>query len=273
MTDPFTVTAFIERFFADAEPPNPDELRPLFATISTHGRPRALQALIWLLLRTLQREPNLHAALVEEWLPWEKDLVELMQVEFFSDKELPTPEDLCSLLDSLSMGDHAGELHALMWLVLRMFQRHPMLHAAVVQQWPPKEEGLAELLSHGGKEQARSIVAMIGPESLFDRLWQLSDDAEIPYLFRTSDPWEVTARAPIAALKAERQLDELIRAVIQRRQWREPSEILGDDFDIDALLALGKSRMIQKKSGEALSITILRLLRCANQSVLDDWTH
>lgn len=272
MTDPFTVTSFVGRFFADAKSPNPEELRPLFTAISARGRPRALQALIWLLLRTLQRDPELHMALVEEWLPWEEDLVELMQKRFFSDDESPTPGSLCLLLDSLSAGDHGGELHALIWMVLRMFQRQPILHAAVVQQWSPNEEDLAELLSHGGKEQARSIVAMIGPESLFDRLWRLCDDAEIPFQFHTADPWQIAAVAPLAALKAEGQLDQLIQAIIQRRQWRDPSIILGSDFEIEALIALGKSRIAQKKGGEALSITMVRLLRFANHGV-DEWMH
>ena len=179
------------------------------------------------------------------------------------------PAQLEALFITLLRAENPRSLRLFFWLLLQTAQSNAELHAKLTEEWLPTEADLAQLLEDVGTGGTQVILSLEGLQERLERLWQLSDDAGLSRLVRSKDPWEIVAVAPMAALYAERQLDELVAAVAQGQQWKDPAEILSPDgeqeFDIDALIGLAQARMIQTKGGESLNITMLRLLTYADR--------
>ena len=192
---------------------------------------------------------------------------------FVTDPQTPLeklePANLSTLLELLTIAEHPDSYRVLFWLLLRTLHNHPELHAAVVEEWKPNEASLARLLEDVGKHGAQIVLSLEGVKSELERIWQLCDDIGVSNLEPTSEPLEVVALAPMAALFTERQLDELVAAVAQGRQWKDPAEVLSPsgetEFDLEAILALAQSRMVKAEGGEALNIVVLRLLSMADK--------
>ena len=174
------------------------------------------------------------------------------------------PQHLKHLFSALLRAENPRSLRVLFWLLLQTVAAKPELLAKLNEDWLPTEPDLAQLLEDAGKDGTWAVLSLDGLEGRLERLWQLSDDAGLGHLVQSSDPWEIIAIAPMAALYAERQLDELIAAVAQGRQWKDPGEILSPDgeqeFDLEALIGLAQARMVKTKGGEALNLVVLRLM-------------
>lgn len=179
------------------------------------------------------------------------------------------PDHLLSLFRSLLMAENPRSIRVLFWLLLHVVQGDSELHGTLVEEWLPSEADLAQLLEDVGGLGTRVVLSFDVLRGRLERLWQLSDDAGLTHLTKSSDPWEMASAAPMAALYAERQLDELIASIAQGRQWKDPAEILSPDgdqeFDLEALIGLAQARMVRTKGGEALSLVILRLMALADR--------
>ena len=173
-----------------------------------------------------------------------------------------------TLLSAVLKAENPRSLSLLFWLLLHTVQNQPELEASLLEKWTPTETDLAQLLEDAGKDGTRVVLSFEALKGRLERLWQLSDDAGLAHLVKSSDPWKIASAAPMAALYAERQLDELIAAVSQNRQWQDPAEILSpdgeQDFDLEALIGLAQARMVKTKHGEALNIVVLRLMQHAD---------
>ena len=191
--------------------------------------------------------------------------------KFAETSEHPSPEEFEVLLEALSKAERPRSIRIFTWALLRTLQRSPILQSKLIEQWMPKEVDLAQLLEDAGKEGTRVFLSLQGGREELDRLWALCDDAELAHLNRSSDPWEIASLAPMAALEAERHLDELITAIANNRRWKDPAEILdpeneNGEFEIEAIISLGQKRMAKMKGGsEALNLAMVRLLRHANR--------
>ena len=180
------------------------------------------------------------------------------------------PEQLEALIAALCASERPRSFRALFWLMLKTLQSHAALHAAVLEEWIPSEADLAQLLEDAGGPGTKAVLGLEGVSGQLERLWRLVDDAGVAGRMKATNPWNVAALAPMAALVAEQQLDTLIDAVIQGCQWQDPAEVLiqvGDtDFDLEALIGLAHGRMVsQGGGGEALHVVTLRLLSYADR--------
>ncbi|KXJ04781.1 hypothetical protein AC249_AIPGENE116, partial [Exaiptasia diaphana] len=121
---------------------------------------------------------------------------------------------------------------------------HPTLYASIAEHWMASEADVAQLLEDAGPEETKTVLSLDGVQDEFSRLWTLSDDAGLSNLVKTSapSPWQLLALAPMAALVAERQLDELVAAIERDRKWVDPSEILMGEFDVEALICIAQAR-------------------------------
>ena len=81
MNTHFTLTAFVADSDSEeqASPLDLEHLETLLTTLIAAERPRSFRVLFWLLLRTFRKKPELHAAIIEEWLPSEADLAQLLE--------------------------------------------------------------------------------------------------------------------------------------------------------------------------------------------------
>ncbi len=179
------------------------------------------------------------------------------------------PRHLEHLISALLRAENPRSLRVLFWLLLQTVAAKPELLAKLNEDWLPTEPDLAQLLEDAGKDGTWAVLSLEGLEGRLERLWQLSDDAGLANLTRSSDPWEMVSVAPMAALYAERQLDELIAAVAQGRQWKDPAEILNPDgeqeFDLEAMIGLAEARMVRTEGGEALNLVVLCLMNYADR--------
>lgn len=178
------------------------------------------------------------------------------------------PAHLEALFRSLLIAENPRSVRVLFWLLLHVVQSDHELHEALAEEWLPSETDLAQLLEDVGGDGTRIVLSFEILRGRLERLWQLSEDAGVALLTKSSDPWEIASATPMAALYAERQLDELIAAVAQGQQWKDPAEILSPDdeqeFDLEVLLGLAQARMVKTKGSEALNIVTLRLLNHAD---------
>ena len=153
--------------------------------------------------------------------------------------------------------------------LLNIVPIEPNLGTDIFQAWKPTEGTMAQLLEDVGRDGVPVVLAMADedPESrrILDRLFKLSDElGGVPYVTPT-DPWERISRIPMIALLAEQQLDQLVEAVKEERQWKNPAEILdpdgNDDLDLESIITLAQARM-NKPNGsiDALNIVTIRLL-------------
>ncbi len=179
------------------------------------------------------------------------------------------PDHLESLFRSLLRAENPRSLRILFWLLLHVVRDDRELHEALVEEWLPTEGDLAQLLEDIGRDGTQIVLSFDLLTGRLERLWQLSDDAGLTHLTKSSDPWEMVSVAPMAALYAERQLDELIAAVAQGRRWKDPAEILSpngeQEFDLEALIGLAQARMVRTEGGEALNLVVLRLMNHADR--------
>ena len=76
MTSPFTLSAFISEL--EDLPLEPAQLEALFVALVIAERPRSIRVLFWLLCQTLQHRAELQAAIMEDWMPGEADLAQLL---------------------------------------------------------------------------------------------------------------------------------------------------------------------------------------------------
>lgn len=188
-----------------------------------------------------------------------------------TDNRAPLDLDgLEALFHALTAAERPRSFRVFVWILLRTLKTNGELHASMLEEWLPSEADLAQLLEDAGADGAQTLLALEGTQGQLDRLWQLCDDSGLSNLAKANDPWNVVSLAPMAALYTERQLEELISAIAGGRQWKDPAEILNPDgdteFDIDALLCLAQTRMATMRgSGEALNLTVVRLLRCADR--------
>ncbi len=177
--------------------------------------------------------------------------------------------DLELLLETLIHSEHPRSYRVLFWLMLRTLQSHPELLADIVEAWMPSESDLAQLLEDAGLDGTQTVLTLRDFKSLAERLWELCDDIGAEHLPGLGDPWASVSLAPMAALYAERQLDELIATVSRGKQWKDPAEVLSpsgeSEFDLEAILALAHARMAKTSGSEALNIVILRLLNVADR--------
>ncbi len=181
----------------------------------------------------------------------------------------PKLEHLEALLDALATSERPRSIRTLFWFLLRTLRMYPALYAAISEHWRASEADVAQLLEDAGPEETETVLSLDGVSVEYSRLWALSDDAGLSNLVKASSPssWQLLSLAPMAALVAERQLDELLAAVERERQWMDPSEILvGEvEFDVDVLLCIGQARLIEGGWGPSLDQTIFRLLSYAER--------
>ena len=186
-------------------------------------------------------------------------------------------EHLDRILQALAQAEHPESLRAFIWHLLRIVKVEPILETDHFQAWKPTEEMLAQLLEDVGKDGAPVVLALAQDQpttkKLLDRLFRLCDELGTVEHVTPTDPWERVSRVPMVALLAEQQLDELIEAVAQGRQWKDPADILDPEghheIDLESIIALAQARMVKTNgSGEALNLVMFRLLSWA-----DNETH
>lgn len=185
---------------------------------------------------------------------------------FQENGSLADPSDFDDLLSSLSFCEHPDSLRTFIWMLLKTFQRKPLLQAKFMEEWTPTEPMLAQLLEDIGTEAAPVLLSLSGGQKELQRLWKLCDMCEMGHQYSTSNPWVVISLSPMGALEAERGLDTLIKALTNGHKLKDPSTVLKpeDGFEVEwePIVALGKSRIGEKGGGsEALNLTMIRLMR------------
>ena len=181
----------------------------------------------------------------------------------------PKREHLEALLDALATSERPRSIRTLFWFLLRTLRMHPTLYASIAEHWMASEADVAQLLEDAGPEETKTVLSLDGVQDEFSRLWTLSDDAGLSNLVKTSapSPWQLLALAPMAALVAERQLDELVAAIERDRKWVDPSEILMGEFDVDALICIAQARLVEGGWGPSLDQTMSRLMSYADRQI------
>ena len=183
-------------------------------------------------------------------------------------------ENLEGLLDALVRAERLESLHVCFWHLTRCLKRSPELEDALLQVWKPTEENLAQLLEDAGREGSPVVLSLIADEPsskrYLQRLLEIADGLVDIMPGSSKDPWEQLSKLPMVALIAEQQLDQLVRAVNRGVQWKDPKEILDPDdlvdIDVESIIALAQAQMVATGgSGEALNLTLLRLLNWADQ--------
>lgn len=173
------------------------------------------------------------------------------------------------VLEKLAEAERPESFQIFIRDIVHIVRVEPHLGVDIFQAWKPTEETLAQLLEDVGRDGAPIVLALADedPESrkLLDRLFKLSDELGVVAYVTPTDPWERIARTPMIALLAEQQLDRLVEAVKEERQWKDPSEVLDpeghQDLDLESIITLAQARM-NKPNGpvDALNIVTIRLL-------------
>ncbi len=78
MTADFTLSAIVDDLDPQLELKTAD-LEKLLEALCAAEHPGSFRVLFWLLLRTFQKDPDLHAAIVESWIPSEASLARLLE--------------------------------------------------------------------------------------------------------------------------------------------------------------------------------------------------
>ena len=184
----------------------------------------------------------------------------------------PTRQHLEAVLEALATSERPRSFRTLFWLLLRTLQKDSVLYASIAEHWMASETDVAQLLEDVGEKETRTVLSLDGVTGEYERLWRLSDDAGLSSLIKPLEPaqnrWMALALAPMAALVAERQLDELIAAVNRDRKWSDPAEVLSvadGEFDIEVLICLAQARIVEGGWGEPLNVAMLRLLSFADR--------
>ncbi len=185
---------------------------------------------------------------------------------------------LDQLLEVLARSESPDSLRLFFWFIWKALHQHPELEEALLHEWRPKQQTLAQLLEDAGITEVPTVLSLAsksdGSKKHLIRLFALADElGNIGYLGDKNNLIERAARMPMVVFLAEQQLDQLIEAVAQGRQWKDPAEILDPDgtheIDIESLesiIALAQGRIVKTGgSGEALNLVMLRLLNWADQ--------
>jgi len=129
-------------------------------------------------------------------------------------------------------------------------------------RWEPAEGELAALLEECGETATTAILGFPRVRESLGRIWRLCDQSGLTETMAAhgAEYVRIAALAPMVLVASEKQLQQLVRAAEEGRQWKKPEDVLGEsnEYDLQTLIQLAAHRSEQENT-EALGMTLVRL--------------